>query len=142
MKKSGFIIILLGCAAILVLVGLSNTIAHNRRSTDPDMIIFNKAMRTGMQAFHRQDYKTAKIYIQRAVQVRPESVVAWDTFEKAVRLDQVERIQAMSLPLNQNKEQLKASVTGKLCPCSEAISIRQISPVKPEDFPGNEDDGC
>ena len=142
MKKSGFIIILLGCAAILVLVGLSNTIAHNRRSTDPDMIIFNKAMRTGMQAFHRQDYKTAKVYIQRAVQVRPESVVAWDTFEKAVRFDQIERIQALPSSAQHNEQLLRASVTEKLCPCSEPISINYQPAVKPEDFPANEDDGC
>jgi len=142
MKKSGFFIIILGIAAILVLVGLSNTIAHSRRSTDPDMIIYNKAMRTGMQAFHRQDYQTAKVFLQRAVQVRPESAVAWDSFEKAVRLDQVDRIQAMPLPVRQNEEHLKASATGQLCPCTNTISNSRPRSLNPEDFPGNEDDGC
>lgn len=142
MQKSGFYIIIIGCSMILLLVGLSNTIAYNRRSTDPDMIIFNRAMKIGMQAFLRQDYTEASKFLRRAVQVQPESSQAWKTFEKAIRLDQADRMKSLISDDTANQEWIRADINGNLCPCAKPISTQQHHSLKPEDFPANEDDGC
>ena len=82
MRLSSLFGAVLGAFLILLVVGLSQTVAQHHQTADTPYIVYNEALRSGIQSCKGNEYEKASLFFKRALEIRPESRVACQKYDK------------------------------------------------------------
>jgi hypothetical protein len=84
MKINSLLAVVVGCALIFILVGLSHSFATNHPERDHQLMAYNKVMKCGMNAYKLGNYSKATVLFRKAIETKPNSDKAWIFFRQSV----------------------------------------------------------